>query len=115
MAGAAELPLTHAAAAEARRLRVRRQWVWSLGAALFLLGVAAGAGLGATLSIAYGKGTAAAGDLVPLAAFGGATGAVVLAYTLGRSAGAARGPAALALAGITVASFLTAVQTFVQQ
>ena len=198
MAGTADPPLARAPAAEARRLRLRRQWVWSIGAVAFLLaaiatgmlvgpvdltvgdivrsaashlpfvdvkshltpteeailwqlraprvvlaclvgamlsvsgatyqgvfrnpladpyllGVAAGAGLGATLAIAYGSGTVAGGDLVPLAAFAGATAAVFLAYALGRSAGAARGPAALALAGITVASFLTAVQTFVQQ
>jgi iron complex transport system permease protein len=82
----------------------------------YLLGVAAGAGVGATLAIAYGSGTAVSGDLVPLAAFAGASVAVALAYTLGRSAGRGRGGiAALALAGVTVASFLTAVQTFVQQ
>src|SRR5688500_834414 len=77
----------------------------------YLLGVAAGAGLGATLAIAYAD--AGGSRLLPLAAFGGATAGVVLAYTLGRSAG--RGTATLVLAGVTVASFLTAVQTFVQQ
>ena len=82
----------------------------------YLLGVAAGAGLGATIAIAYGHGaTAFNGDLLPLAAFGGGAIAVAVAYVLGRSAGATRGPAALVLAGVTVASFLTAVQTFVQQ
>ena len=82
----------------------------------YLLGVAAGAGLGATVAIVNGSGRAAGGDLVPLAAFVGASAAVALAYALGRSAGAGqRGIAALALAGVTVASFLTAVQTFVQQ
>jgi iron complex transport system permease protein len=82
----------------------------------YLLGVAAGAGLGATLAIVNGSGTAFGGDLVPLAAFVGASAAVALAYALGRSAGAGQGGiAALALAGVTVASFLTAVQTFVQQ
>jgi iron complex transport system permease protein len=78
----------------------------------YLLGVAAGAGLGATIAIAYA--TADEG-LVPVAAFGGAAIAVVLAYTLGRSAGRARATGALVLAGVTVAAFLTAVQTFVQQ
>jgi iron complex transport system permease protein len=39
----------------------------------------------------------------------------VLAYVLGRSAGIAAGPAALVLAGVTITSFLTALQTFVQQ
>src|SRR5262249_57072804 len=41
----------------------------------YLLGVAAGAGLGATLAIAYGSGTALSGDLLPLAAFVGGAGA----------------------------------------
>src|SRR5436309_3368097 len=81
----------------------------------YLLGVAAGAGLGATIAIAYGHGaTAFNGDLLPLAAFGGGAIAVTVAYILGRSAGAGRGPAALVLAGVTVASFLTAGQTFGQ-
>ena len=81
----------------------------------YLLGVAAGAGLGATLAIVYASHTAFGGDLLPLAAFAGAAAAVALAYALGRTAGTGRGPAALALAGVTVASFLTAVQTFVLQ
>lgn len=78
----------------------------------YLLGVAAGAGLGATLVIAYGGGST---ELLPLAAFGGAAIAVVLAYGLGRSVGHGRTTTALVLAGVTVAAFMTAVQTFVQQ
>jgi len=62
--------------------------------------------------IAYGGASAA---LVPVAAFGGATVAAVCSYTLGRAAGPARATGALVLAGVTVTSFLTAVQTFVQQ
>ena len=81
----------------------------------YLLGVAAGAGLGATLVIVYAHGTALNSDLLPLAAFAGGAVAVVLTYAIGRSAGASRGPAALVLAGVTVTAFLTAVQTFVQQ
>jgi iron complex transport system permease protein len=81
----------------------------------YLLGAAAGAGLGATLAIAYWEGTRASDDLRPLAAFIGATAGVAAAYALGRSVGGGRGPATLLLAGITVASFLTAVQTFVLQ
>jgi iron complex transport system permease protein len=81
----------------------------------YLLGAAAGAGLGATIVAAYAPATALGGDLLPVAAFVGAALAVVVAYALGRSAGAAAGPAALVLAGVTVASFLTALQTFVQQ
>jgi len=81
----------------------------------YLLGVAAGAGLGATLAIAYGGGTAFTGDLLPLAAFAGGGVAVALTYVIGRSAGAARGTAAYVLAGVTVTSFFTALQTFFQQ
>ena len=81
----------------------------------YLLGAAAGAGLGATLAVIYAPASALAGDLLPLAAFAGAAVAVVAAYVLGRSAGAGVGSAALVLAGVTIASFLTAVQTFVQQ
>jgi iron complex transport system permease protein len=79
----------------------------------YLLGIGAGAGLGATLAIAYGHGAIASHDLIPLAAFAGAAVAVVAAYLLGRSGGSS--PATLILAGVTMAAFLTAVQTFVQQ
>jgi iron complex transport system permease protein len=81
----------------------------------YLLGAAAGAGLGATIVVAYGPGGGLADDLLPVAAFAGAALAVVGSYVLGRSAGSGAGSAALVLAGVTVASFLTAVQTFVQQ
>jgi iron complex transport system permease protein len=78
----------------------------------YLLGVAAGAGLGATIAISAGV---ASRELVPVTAFAGATVAVACAYALGRSAGAARTTGALLLAGVTVAAFMTAIQTFVQQ
>jgi iron complex transport system permease protein len=81
----------------------------------YLLGAAAGAGLGATLVIAYDVGGAAGRDLRPVAAFAGATLGVACAYLLGRSVGGGRSTATLILAGVTVAAFLTAVQTFVQQ
>ena len=81
----------------------------------YLLGVAGGAGLGATLAIIYGSAPAAGNWLVPLAAFAGAIAAVVVTYALGRSAGAARTTGALVLAGVTMATFTAAVQTFVQQ
>lgn len=78
----------------------------------YLLGVAAGAGLGATLVIV----TAGAGAaIVPIAAFAGAIGAVAAAYGLGSAAGGRRSGATLILAGVAVAAFLTAAQTFVQQ
>jgi iron complex transport system permease protein len=80
----------------------------------YLLGAAAGAGLGATLVIAYANDTGASRELRPLAAFVGATAGVAAAYAIGRSAGG-RTTATLILAGVVVASFLTAVQTFFQQ
>ena len=82
----------------------------------YLLGVAAGAGLGATVAIVYGPGRSGGPvDLLPLAAFVGALVAVGAAYGLGRSAGTGRTTATLILAGVAVASFLTALQTYVQQ
>ncbi len=82
----------------------------------YLLGVAGGAGLGATLAIIYASAAAAGSNwTVPLAAFAGAIGAVVVTYALGRSVGATHMTGALVLAGVTMATFTAAVQTFVQQ
>ena len=81
----------------------------------YLLGVAAGAGLGATLAVAYLPHGFAAHDALPPAAFAGAIVAVAIAYAIGRAASPRSSGAALVLAGVTVASFFTAVQTFVQQ
>ena len=82
----------------------------------YLLGAAAGAGLGATVVIAYGpelEGWPV--DPLPLAAFAGALVGVAGAYVLGRSGGRGRSSATLILAGVAIASFLTAVQTYLQQ
>jgi iron complex transport system permease protein len=84
----------------------------------YLLGAAAGAGLGATLVIAYAPTGFGPIGTVPAAAFAGALGGVGLAYVLGTVAGRAGGGTSamtLLLAGIAVSSFLTAIQTFVQQ
>ena len=81
----------------------------------YLLGVAAGAGLGATLAIAYLPEGLRGQEALPVAAFAGGAAAVVLTYSVGRSAGRERDAATLVLAGVTVASFFTALQTFVQQ
>lgn len=78
----------------------------------YLLGVAAGAGLGATVVIVAGPGMH---QLVPLAAFVGAAGAVVITYTLGARTSRGRATVGIVLAGVAVAAFLTAVQTYVQQ
>ncbi|WTY93176.1 iron ABC transporter permease [Sphaerisporangium sp. NBC_01403] len=77
----------------------------------YLLGAAAGAGFTATLMIVLIQ----VDGLVPLAAFGGAIGGVLLAYALGNTAGRGGGTSTLVLAGVAVASFLSALQTFVQQ
>lgn len=78
----------------------------------YLLGVAAGAGLGATLVIV----TVGSGSLlVPIAAFAGALAAVLATYALGAAGGGRRTGTTLILAGVAVAAFLTAVQTFIQQ
>jgi iron complex transport system permease protein len=77
----------------------------------YLLGAAAGAGMVVTIVVVLAPGAGVA--FLPAAAFVGALGGVALTWGLGRSAGA--GTATLLLAGVAVASFLTAVQTFVQQ
>ncbi|HEY8482634.1 MAG TPA: iron ABC transporter permease [Spirillospora sp.] len=79
----------------------------------YLLGAAAGAGVGATTVIVLTPGDP--GYAVPLAAFAGAVLGVFLAYVLGTTAGRGTGTATLVLAGVAVASFLASVQTFLQQ
>jgi iron complex transport system permease protein len=77
----------------------------------YLLGVAAGAGLGATLAVAFGLGRQA----LPLFAFAGALTGVFLAYGLGAAGTRVRSPATLLLAGVAVVAVLTAIQTYVLQ
>jgi iron complex transport system permease protein len=82
----------------------------------YLLGAAAGANLGATLAIAFASGAFLIGvNVVPLAAFVGAAIAVGAAYVLGRTVTGVRSTTALILAGVAVATFFNAVQTYVQQ
>ena len=81
----------------------------------YLLGVAAGAGLGATLAIVAGGGGDGPVPFIPAAAFIGAVAGVLLSYGLGRTVGGARTVTSLILAGVAIASFLTAIQTYVQQ
>lgn len=80
----------------------------------YLLGVAAGAGLGATVAVVYGTGSLT-GLAVPLLAFVGALVGVGLTYVLGRAVTGVRSATTLILAGVAVAAFLTAVQTYLQQ
>lgn len=79
----------------------------------YLLGVAAGAGLGATTVIALGLRPLGPATL-PLFAFAGAVVAVTMTWWLGRSTGG-RGTAVLILAGVAVSLFLSAIQTFLMQ
>ena len=81
----------------------------------YLLGVAAGAGLGATVAIAYLPEGLRGQRALPAAAFVGGIVAVLLTYGVGRTARRERDAATLVLAGVTVAAFFTAWQTFVQQ
>ena len=91
----------------------------------FLLGVAAGGGLGATIGFVYGLGDGRGlFDMVQLLAFAGALSAVFLAWVMGNVAsfGSVRSSAdrnssatSLILAGVAIASFYTAIQTFLQQ
>lgn len=83
----------------------------------YLLGVAAGAGLGATLVFVVGRSTSQSWpvDPLPLAAFLGGLLAVLLTYTVGAGFGAPRNPTTLVLAGVAITSLTTAVQTFLLQ
>jgi iron complex transport system permease protein len=82
----------------------------------YLLGVASGAGLGATLVVVGAPfiGQIPSG-LLPVAAFAGAVLAVAATFALGRSRASERSAASLLLAGVAVAAFFTAVQTFLLQ
>jgi iron complex transport system permease protein len=84
----------------------------------YLLGVAAGGGLGATMIIITGASQA----LLPPAAFAGASAAVAATYLLGvtgrraaDSSATGGATASIVLAGVAVAAMLTAVQTYLQQ
>ena len=81
----------------------------------YLLGVAAGGGLGATIVIIGGGSQA----LLPPAAFAGAAAAVAVTYLLGATgphrSGIGGATASIVLAGVAVAALLTAVQTYLQQ
>jgi iron complex transport system permease protein len=81
----------------------------------YLLGAGAGAGLTVTLVIVTSSATLGGGDqIVPIAAFVGALGAVAAAYAIGRGAGGVA-VITLILAGVAITSFLTAIQTYLLQ
>jgi len=81
----------------------------------YLLGVAAGAGLGATLAIVTGTARLGSGFALPAAAVAGAMLAVLATAGLSMRRGRSGGPAALILAGVAVAALLAAVQTYLLQ
>lgn len=77
----------------------------------YLLGAAAGAGLGATIALTRGNQSFYAA--LPLFAFMGAILAVAATFLISGRAGAS--PATLLLSGIAIGSFATAFQTYLQQ
>ncbi|GAA4485847.1 iron ABC transporter permease [Rhodococcus olei] len=79
----------------------------------FLLGVSSGAGLGATAAIVSGLALGSFG--IPVAAFAGGVLAVTATYLLGRGVGGVRSEVVIILAGVAVAAFANAAQTFLQQ
>lgn len=83
----------------------------------YLLGVAAGAGLGATVVFTVNRSGSSSWiiDPLPLIAFTGGLVAVVVTYLVGTAFGGQRSAATLVLAGVAVTSLATAMQTFVLQ
>ncbi len=83
----------------------------------YLLGAAAGAGLGATIALTSGRDVTASWpiDPVPTAAFVVSLLTVLVTYTVGASFGGSRSGVTLVLAGVAVVSFATALQTFILQ
>ena len=80
----------------------------------YLLGVAAGAGLGATIAIVDVGSGVSTPTWTPLLAFGGAMIAVACTWLIGGK-GLRSNAATLILAGVAVSALLTSAQTFLQQ
>lgn len=83
----------------------------------YLLGVAAGAGLGATFVFTINRAGTSDWlvDPLPLAAFMGGLLAVFVTYVVGTAFGGDRSSTTLVLAGVAVTSLATALQTFMLQ
>ncbi len=87
----------------------------------YLLGAAAGAGLGATIVLTVGRGVTASWPVDPVVAtaFLASIVTVAVTYVVGSSfsgfGAGARSGVTLVLAGVAVVSFVTAVQTFILQ
>jgi len=80
----------------------------------YLLGVAAGAGLGATFAIVQVRDGLSTPTWTPLLAFVGAIAAVTVTWLVG-GRGLYSNAATLILAGVAVSALLTSVQTYLQQ
>ena len=83
----------------------------------YLLGVAAGAGLGATLVFTLNRSGSSTWiiDPLPLSAFAGGLLAVLVTYVVGTAFGGQKSASTLVLAGVAVTALATAAQTFVLQ
>jgi iron complex transport system permease protein len=83
----------------------------------YLLGVAAGAGLGATIVITTNRSGSSDWiiDPLPLAAFACGLAAVLVTYVVGSRAAGERTTTTLVLSGVAVSSLATAMQTFLLQ
>ena len=83
----------------------------------YILGVAAGAGLGATVVITVNRAGSSSWiiDPLPLAAFMGGLVAVLVTYVVGSRVSGERTSTTLVLAGVAVTSLTTALQTFLLQ
>ncbi|OFU55629.1 iron ABC transporter permease [Corynebacterium sp. HMSC11E11] len=83
----------------------------------YLLGVSSGAGLGVTLAVVSGAavGFGAGGAGVVAAAFIGGVTAVGATYLVSRGVGHGGSATVVVLAGVAVAAFANAAQTFIQQ
>lgn len=81
----------------------------------YLLGVASGSGLGATIVFVLGRADTRSWivDPLPLASFVGGLLAVLFTYLVGAAFGAMRSSVTLVLAGVAITSLTTAIQTFV--
>ncbi len=80
----------------------------------YLLGIAAGAGLGATIAIVNVSHGLSTPTWTPWLAFAGALGAVAMTWAMG-GRGSRSNASTLVLAGVAVSSLLTSAQTFLQQ
>ena len=80
----------------------------------YLLGVAAGAGLGATIATVDVGGAVVTPSWTPILAFAGALLAVAVTWAIG-GRGLRSSTATLILAGVAVAALFTSAQTFLQQ